>query len=40
MDDNVVPKIKEPPVLAHWNNPRGGGTGQAALRLVSLLHIA
>lgn len=87
MDDNVAPKIKEPPVLyestqsdvaklsrllggpviAYWNNPRGavchndvvalysvleklgyhdtvylfvksgGGTGQAALRLVSLL---
>lgn len=87
MDENVTPKIKEPPVLyestqadvaklarllggpviAYWNNPRGavchndvvalysvleklgthdtvylfvksgGGTGQAALRLVSLL---
>jgi len=87
MEDNVAPKIKEPPVLyestqsdvaklarllggpviAYWNNPRGavchndvvalysvleklgyhdtvylfvksgGGTGQAALRLVSLL---
>lgn len=37
MDDNVALKIKEPPVLAYWNNPRGAVCHHDVVALYSVL---